>query len=764
VGPRGPMHLSRRSMDALLALAGSPSVTVSRNDLLARLWPDGGHHDDALTKCISELRQALGDRGKVHTTIETVTRQGYRLLVAPEPLSQADRSTLERAASLIGQRRPPAWEFLFGGDRRQRALRVGGAYAAAAWAVMQVADVTFERLGLSERGVTFVIVLAMLGFPIVVALAWFYRPEHTVVRPRATPAALVTSALVLVVGLSAAAWFLVDRLRSAPGTIPVAERSIAVLPFTNMSGDPANDYLGDGLAEELSTQLARLPDLQVASRTSAFTFRGGDADIATIAAALGVRHILEGSVRRQGEKVRVTAQLIDASNGFHLWANTFDRPVDDIFAIEDSISSSVVEALKIVLSPETREQLLARPTGSPGAYDLYLRGRGQLRLPSSKEAIDEAERLFREALRADPAYAQAYAGLCEAGVSRYVLEKSADAVVGAEGACAQAVRLDADQPDVHRALGKLYIATGQYVSAETHYREAYDADPQDPHALIGIADALAGQGRDGEAEASYKAAIRLKPRYWRGYDAYGAYLFKAGRAEGAAEQYRVVTELAPDVAGAWNNLGAARFVLGEFSAAARSFRRSADLEPTSEGFSNTGTMHYYAGEIADAVGMFEEAVRLAPDDHVMWGNLADAYRAQGGQADVETAAYENAARLARSALRIDPDDSLTRAMLAYYLVRLGDPGGARAEITSSDPSMSANPYAHYYAALVESGLGERDRALHHLAQAVDLGFPVDVIRSGPEWVSLRDEPGFPGAARYEQLRRTGVHAKGEDRD
>ena len=737
VGPRGAARLSSRSLDTLLVLAARAGETVSRDELLQSAWPEGGRHDEALSRCVSEVRHALGDSARPHAIIDTVPRCGYRLLIEPLSLSEADQSVLDTASVTIAHPKDSHWHFLLGGDRRQRVLRIAGAYAAVAWAVMQVADVTFERLGLSERGVTFVIVLAMLGFPIAVSLAWLYRPHHSRVRTRASPVALVSSALILVAGLSAAAYFLGERMHADAEGPVIAERSIAVLPFTNLSGDPANDYLADGLAEELSTQLARLPDLRVASRTSAFTFADGEADIATIAATLGVRHVLEGSLRRQDGRIRVTAQLIDASSGFHLWANTFDRSVEDIFAIEDSIASSVVEALKIVLSAEVREDLLARPTGSPGVYDLYLRGRGQLRSPSSRTSLDEAERLFRAALGADPAFAQAHAGLCEVGVSRYVLEKSADSVTAAEEACAQAARLDAGQNDVHMALGKLYLATGQSVLAEKKYHHAHEADPQDPHALLGLADALAGQGKAAEAQMRYEQAIELRPRYWVGYDRFGAFLFKRGRAADAVDQYRRVTELRPETASAWNNLGAAYFVMGEFGPAANAFRQSVSLDPTSEGYSNTGTMYYYSGRYRQAAEMFREATLLAPDDHVMWGNLGDAQRASGDYRAQALQSYDRAEGLVRHTVRTNPEDRFARVLLAYYLVRLGERDEARAEMRLAAPERSDNPYAKYYAALVYGELGEQLDASRQLRESVELGFPPRVLEVAPELDTLR---------------------------
>ena len=732
-GPTACVAFRRAPVQRWSHLPSIPGNPSAETGLVAQVWSDGSGSDDAVVRCIGELRRALGDSGREHRIIETVAGHGYRLLVNPQPLTDDDRRQLAAAAKAAG-RESPSLNILLRGTRPQRTLKVVSVYAAAIWPAMQVADLVFPRLGLSDIGVTYVIALGILGFPLVVAFAWFYRPPAdraasttATIRRVATSAALVA----LVGGL---AYIIAKKLE--PVRQVVSERSIAVLPFVNMSGDSANDYLGDGLAEEITNLLTSLPGLEVASRTSAFGFKGNNQDVSSTARALGVRYILEGSIRRQDDELRITAQMIDASTGFHQWSRTYRRNVADVFDIEEDLSSSVLQALTIVLSPEERERLSRRPTDSENAYDLYLQGLSMLRNATDADALDQATEQFTKALAIDPTFAQAYAGLCQAEVKRYTYLRGADSVSAAEKSCAKAVQLDSNLPDVHLALGLLYSATGQFEPAELHYRKAIAQDGDLTEAYLGLATALSERGQNAAAEQTYQRAIRARPRYWSSYDDYGTFLVSEGRPADAIGQYRRATELAPDNATAHSNLGAAYFLLGDFGNAAAAFRRSVEIAPTGEGYSNTATMYYFDGRFDDAVTMFEQAVKLAPQDHSLWGNLADAYRYSSRKASLAPETYAKAAELARTSLRVNPDNALTRAQLAYFLARQKRSSEAAAELTHVDVEDATALYVHYYAALAHLEMGDADAAITELKRAVSAGYPRYLVRAALEFEAL----------------------------
>jgi TolB-like protein/tetratricopeptide (TPR) repeat protein len=525
-----------------------------------------------------------------------------------------------------------------------------------------------------------------------------------------------------------------------PPVPPIQERSIAVLPFVNMSGDPSVDYLGDGLADEIANRLTRVPGLAVASRTSAFVYKGTNKDITTIAAELGVRHVLEGSIRGEGEALRITAQLIDGPSKFHLWSDTYERRQARDFDVEDDISGSVLEALKIVLLPDQLARLRERPTADYAAYDLYLQGISVLRNSSTATALDQAARRFEEALKLEPTYAEAHAALCETGVKRFTYLRDPASLRAAQQSCDQAMRLDKGLAEVYLALGLLYSANGQHAEAEGQYRKALELKPEQVEAQLGLASVLSDQRRYDEAEASYAAARKARPRYWMVYDKYGTYHLGHGRPAEALKQYRRAAELAPHNATVHSNVGVAYFLLGDFPNAATAFRRSVEIEPTSEGYSNTGTMYFYGGNRDEAVRMFEQATALTPKDYVVWGNLGDAQRYSSERSALAAQSYARAAELALAHLGVNPEDARARTLLAYFLARRGHVAAATAELAQVPLAESKDYYLHYYAALVQRQLGDADAAIEHLKIAVDSGFPRYVLRVAPELDGLQEDP------------------------
>jgi len=284
--------------------------------------------------------------------------------------------------------------------RRRNVFRVGAAYAVVAWLLVQVADVVFPVFGAPDWALRTFIIVLLLGFPIAMLASWVFEltPDGVKREKDIDRTASVTRTtgrkldrVIIVALVIALGYFIWERQARIEPTEPAAqatmesstpevvespgERSIAVLPFVNMSADPENEYFADGLSEELLNQLAQIPDLQVAGRTSSFSFKGKNEDLRIIGATLDVAYVLEGSVRRQGDKVRVTAQLIRVDDGFHLLSNTYDRTMDDVFAIQDDIASNVATALKIVLDEESWRRMQDAGVRNVDAFIEFQKGR-----------------------------------------------------------------------------------------------------------------------------------------------------------------------------------------------------------------------------------------------------------------------------------------------------------------------------------------------------------------------------------------------------
>jgi len=512
--------------------------------------------------------------------------------------------------------------------------------------------------------------------------------------------------------------------------------AIAVLAFTNLTGDPANDYLGEGLAEELQHRLAKIPGLRVSPRSSAFSFRGKAVDALQVADALGVSYVVEGSVRRLGERVRVNAALVERASGSNRWSNSFETSAN-LFAIEDDIARQVLTALELVLDIKAGAGPAPPRAGGDASYDIYLQGLANLRNARGARSLDDAEGLFQRALAEQPGFARAQAGLCKVRVERYLLERIPAHVTSAEEACARARALDSTAHEVHEAVGDLRLVTGDAAEAEAAYRQALAIVPESPDALIGLAEALAAGDKSVEAEQVLRRATAVQPKYPAAQVAFGSFLFSHGRPAEAVVPYERATVLQPDNPNAFNNLGAAYLYLGDFDKAAAAFTRSLALEPRRASYSNIGIVQYYRGLYREAAELFAKATDLAPADHRLWGNLADALLFNDQPAEAREA-YATAMRLVEGELAINPRHAVNQAQAAYYASRLGDGDRARQCMEAALAEGDKTNEVHYYVALAELGLGNRAGAVSHAQRARELGYPEVFLKSAPELEAVRN--------------------------
>ena len=318
--------------------------------------------------------------------------------------------------------------------KRRNVFRVALLYLVSSWLLLQVADVGISLLGLPEWTGRFVFLLLVLGFPLVMVFSWVYEITPDGIKKEkdvpsdasiAADTARKLNTAVVVLLVLALGGLAIDRLIPEQAVAPddsaevtavsseFPDHSIAVLPFVNMSADSENEYFSDGLSEELLNLLARIPELQVAARTSAFSFKNSTADIPEIAEKLHVANVLEGSVRKSGNSIRVTAQLIKASNGYHLWSETWDRELTDVFAIQDEIAAAVVDELRVTLLGDAPH---ARVTDTR-AFELFLQSKPAANL-ATEEGLEEAAALLTEALAIDPEFSDAWAQLATVQINQ----------------------------------------------------------------------------------------------------------------------------------------------------------------------------------------------------------------------------------------------------------------------------------------------------------------------------------------------------------
>ncbi len=369
--------------------------------------------------------------------------------------------------------------------------------------------------------------------------------------------------------------------REEPELPPPDKPSIIVLPVVNMSNDPEQEYFSDGITEDITTELSRMSGLFVISRNSAFTYKGRAAKVKDIGREMGVRYVLEGSVRKAGDRVRITAQLIDATTGHHLWAERYDRPLTDIFAVQDEIVRRIVTTLKLQLSLSEQGVRVRKSTADLDAYDLYLRGTALL-WRFTKDANAQARQLYEQAIALDPRYASAYASLGLSYAFDWIFQWSRDRQTLARAAemAQAAITLNAALPHAHTTLGYACLWQDRHEQAVAEARRAIALEPNNAHAHVALGHFLTHAGRPEETVALVKRAMRLNPRYPVAYLlTLGNGYFFTGRYEEALAAYRAYAARNPDFAAAHVGLAMSYSMLGRDDEARAEAAELMRLEP-----------------------------------------------------------------------------------------------------------------------------------------------------------------------------------------
>jgi TolB-like protein/Tfp pilus assembly protein PilF len=443
--------------------------------------------------------------------------------------------------------------------RQRKIVQWALAYVAAAFALIQMLDLIGQRFGWPEPVGRVLIVAAAVGFVVTLVLAW-YHGERGV--QHVTGAEILIVALLLMIGGG-----LLWRVARAPhentdsASLSVAPakpaappdgKSLAVLPFANTSGDPSNEYFSDGLSEELISVLARIPDLKIIGRNSSFHFKDSRDDSRSIGEQLGVAHLLEGSVRKQGEHVRIAVDLIAAVDGRQLWAETYDRELKDIFAVQSEIAAAVVQQLKVqLLGPRTAEGGAANANPNIAAYNAFLQGQHLLG-NFNAEDLRKAAGYFEEATRLDPQYALAYAQLSRAwrslaGSFLTAKDEIDDASARARSAALTALKLSPELSEGHAALGLLLLTTDlDPAGAEVELRKAVALAPNDALTMHGLAYLLTAEGKLAEGEAMTHLAIALDPKWLGPYQNLARIQMGSGRLDEAEATLREMIRMQPE--------------------------------------------------------------------------------------------------------------------------------------------------------------------------------------------------------------------------
>jgi TolB-like protein/tetratricopeptide (TPR) repeat protein len=646
--------------------------------------------------------------------------------------------------------------------QRRKVYRVAAAYVIAAGFLIQIGSAVFPAWDLPGWAFRLVVVLLLMGFPIALILAWAY--DVTPQGIRATPAPTMPGShrrrnliMLIAIGViisAGAGFFLLPRVSARK-----IDKSIAVMPFQNLSEEKENAHFADGIQDDILTNLSKIGDLKVISRMSVMSYRGdGTRNARDIGKALGVGALLEGSVRRAGNRVRVSVQLIDATNDEHIWAEEYDRDLTDVFAIQTDLAQKIVSSLQAKLSPDEKERLDRRPTENSDAYLLFIQAHDYANRPDRLHDTSlKAEELFEQAIKLDPKFAAAFAGLSM--VQSWMYHESDPTPARREKARLNAVeslRLQPNLPEGHLALGfSYYYGDRDYERGLAEFEIAKRDLPNEAQAYLAIGAIQRRQGKWAESTANLEKGVALDPKNVSILFNLAANYRALRNFEAADQTLDRAVALAPNSLSALGGKGYCAVLKGDLAGAEKQLSLiPAETDPNGLVTWIRSGLLILQRKLPEALATVEKfpgetmtADTTAPAPKALV--QATIHRLQGDKAKSQTE-FEQAHIISERLLREAPDNPERHAQHGVILAALGRKQEAIAEgkhaveLLPESKDAFAGPQVTTTLAQIYVSTGETDEALRlidHLL-TVPNGLTVPVLKLDPAWDPLREDPRF----------------------
>jgi TolB-like protein/Tfp pilus assembly protein PilF len=658
----------------------------------------------------------------------------------------------------------------FGEVRRRKVYRVAAAYVIAAGGIVQLASAAFPAWELPSWTLRVLIVSLLMGFPVALMLAWAFditadgiqiTPDGATSKGHARRNMILLIACGLILS-AAAGLFLLPRV--APHNI---DRSIAVLPFQNLSDEKENAYFADGVQDDLLTNLSKIGDLKVISRTSVMPYRGTQSNAREIGKALGVGTILEGSVRRVGNRVRVNVQLINAENDQHIWAEDYDRELTDVFAIQSDLAQKIAVELRAKLSPTEKAQIEYKPTDNSEAYLAFVEGHDLLtRSDRLRADTEKAEQLFERATRLDPNFSKAFAALAWVEDWMYhSFDPTPTRRAKAQAAAEEALRLEPKLPEAHLALGfYYYYCERNYQSALDEFAIARKSLPNSADVYLAIGAIQRRQGKWAESTANMEKAASLSPKdaflLMNLADNYRA----ADDFEHADRLFDRAIEAAPNSISA--RTGKAMLAVDLKGDLSEIDNQLAQIQPDAnsdaEGTLGRAYLLMLQRKFDDAVAILKQLPREVRSDDKPKEYLEGTLYTFVNDKEHARSAFQRARSILEAAIQHGSDDASRHMVLGMVLAGLGEKDAAIAEgkravaLLPETQDALDGPKMTLMLAQIYAWTGENDAALELLERSLitPAGVTVSSLKLNPIWDPLRSDVRFQALVEIPQT--TGV--------
>jgi serine/threonine-protein kinase len=573
---------------------------------------------------------------------------------------------------------------------------------------------------------------------------------HPAARRRTRNAILITAA---VVALIAGAIFVPAYLskRGSESAARIEQKHLAVLPFRAIGDKPEDIAYGEGLTETLASKLTLLTVARQLEVAAPSEVHGLGIDTPEKARReLGVNLVIEGTLQRAGDELRVNYSLVDVASKRMMRSDTITVPASNPFQLEDQVVQGAIRMLELEIHDQEREHLGAHGTSVGQAYDDYLKGLGYLQNYDKPESLESAIDSFNHAVKLDGDYAAAYAGLGQSYWQKYQATKDRQWVASAHQNCQRSLDLDPGLATGHICLGEVLMGTGNYKDAAGEFDLATTYEPTSDDAFRDLAKSYQLLGRMDEAERTLQKAIQIRPQYYAGYYRLGALYMQLARYPDAIENFKRATELSPDRPNTYASLGGAYVAAGQYSDAVAALEKAISIRPTWGAYNNLGMAQLYQRNYDASVKAFEQGAVLGTRQYIVLGNLARAYYwAPGRRADAEDA-YRRAIAAGEQDLKVNPNDADVYILLANYHAMLGDRADALSSLAAAEKARPEDAETKFQAAIVYDMLSDRGAALVALEKAVDRGYSFTEIGVAPEFDNLRNEPRYQALVNRKQ--------------
>lgn len=756
-------HLAPKAMEILLFLASKNCETVSRDDILEFGWGDSKVSKTNITHIISEIRHALADHKECPRFIQTIPRKGYRMML---PTTRKPDVGLFGFTPTESPHHPASKNYKLSISllKSSRLFRASAAYVVVSWVLLQVFALVFPIFNAPDWSMKFSTLVLIIGFPIVISYQWLKEFKEKrllarkggadnlfVKRQLAVDSIFVVAVLCLIYYLSTHLITNIEQAESFPESkitekrqlIPDAtlvENAIAVLAFESKLSNGESAYMISGLQDEIVAVLTQNPEFQVASirATNALEAK---ANISEIKSRLGVKFIIEGKAKINNDKLVINSTLIDSTTGFQVWGEEITGNVNELLPIYTELTRKIVNALHLIMPNESDNNFANNsvPTNNFSAYDFYLQGKSAFRNGKSMSAFIKAKDLFTSAIELDPKFEQAYAALCMVYLEMYQISDDPETYQQGLNICQLSSTNKKASFDSYLSLGKLQLTNGSYQKAIDYLQLAQNINPNSADTLVSLAKVYFHLEDQEKSESLYKKAIEIEPSYWNNYYQYGLFLFSNGRYEDAIPEFNKVNILNKNLAYAHNALGGVYYMLWDLDKANIAWEKALAIEPNNLTYANLGTSLFFSHKFDDAAKAYNKSLHLTPNDHLILGNLADAYKYSKVNKHLAKSTYQKALELALTKETINPLDVSLQAAITRYYSELGQCKDADSYQQIILSQNTKDPGVFYALAITAINCDRPEEANTLTNKAIELGYSKQLLLADPQFIAYKEQ-------------------------